>query len=213
MNFKSALLPSIVAIAMALPVAAHATSSACATSGNLVQNCGFGTGDFTNWTLSGNDVPSGAGNLYGVDQGTDPDGTGPHSGSTQAYFGDSRTNPISLTQTIATVAGKSYTISFYVAQDTAIVSPYSDLLDASFGNGVLNMTGVGVEGYTQYSFTGTASSSSSTLDLTFGNDQGYFLLDDVSVKANATVPEPPTPVLFGTAALLLLGLRLRARRV
>src|SRR5277367_3761001 len=71
---------------------------------NIVANCGFETGDFTGWTLSGNDVPGELGNLYGV-KGTDPsplpDGTAPNSGTSQAFFADIAADPITLSQTLA----------------------------------------------------------------------------------------------------------------
>lgn len=215
MNFKFALLPSIAAAMLVLPVAAYASSSACsAAAGNLVQNCGFQTGDFTGWGLSGNDVATEQGNLFGVELGVDPyDNIAPHSGSYQAWFSDLSSNATTLTQNITTVAGKTYTVSFYLAQDTATVTPYGNIFDASFGNGLLDMSDVSVGGYTEYSFTGTATSANSLLSLTLGNGTGEFLLDDVSVRANATVPEPSSLALFCTAALLLLGVRLRSRRV
>src|SRR5580700_9508392 len=82
----------------------QATASICdAIAGNLVTNCGFETGDFTGWTLSGNDVPGALGNLYGV-EGTDPyptpGGTAPQSGNNQAYFSDLVSNSTTLSQTV-----------------------------------------------------------------------------------------------------------------
>lgn len=171
---------------------------------NLVANCGFETGDFTGWSLSGNDVPGALNNLYGV-EGVDPfDGIPPNSGSFQAFFGDLVANSTTMQQTIATTISDMYEVSFFVAQDTAIAAPYSNAFSASFGGKTISMTGVPVEGYTEYSFVGTASSSSSTLSLTFGDDLGEFLVDDISVVQ--VVPEPPawTLMLAGIMGSLLL---------
>ena len=97
----------------------EAASICNAISGNLVSNCGFETGDFTGWTLSGNDVPGQLGNLYGV-EGADPfpmpTGTAPHSGSYQAFFADLVSNATTLALTLATVSGHDYTVSFWLSQ-------------------------------------------------------------------------------------------------
>jgi hypothetical protein len=167
-------------------------------AGQLVANCGFETGDFTSWTLSGNNVPGQEGNLYGV-EGTDPDGTPPNSGSNQAYFGTLFANPTTLQQTIATTAGGVYSVSWYLAQDTDATAQNPNEFSASFGGvSLVNAIDVPVQGYTEYSFLVDATSSSSALDLTFGNDLGFFLVDDVSVTA--VTPEPPA------WTLMLVGL-------
>jgi MYXO-CTERM domain-containing protein len=185
----------------------------CGVAGNLVANCGFETGDFTSWTISGNDAPGELGNLYGV-EGVDPDGTSPHGGSNQAYIGDLTSNALTLEQTISTVATDSYTVSFWLAQDAASTTPYPNELDASFGGTTLVDEGVPLEGYTQFSYVVAATSSSSILSLTLGNDLGYFELDDLSVVLDttspATTPEPPAWVLMLGG---LLGLPLLRRRV
>ena len=88
------------------------------TPRNQVTNCGFETGDFTGWTLTGFDVPGELNNFYGV-EGTDPfDGISPNSGGWQAYFADVVGNDTTISQTISTFAGTEYYISFYLAQDT-----------------------------------------------------------------------------------------------
>ena len=161
----------------------------CSTNpNNLVVNCGFETGDFTGWSLSGNDVPGSLNTLYGV-EGVDPfDGISPNSGSYQAYFADLVSNATTLSQTLSTVAGGQYVVSWYLAQDTAVGAGYSNAFAASFGTvSLTSLTAVPVEGYTYYSYLATAASSSSALNLTLGNDLGEFLLDDVSV---ALTPEP-----------------------
>ena len=177
---------------------------------NLVNNCGFETGNFTGWTLSGNDVPGELGNLYGV-EGLDPlDGISPDNGSYQAYFADLDANATTLSQTIATVAGDRYQVSWYLVQDTAVVAPYSNQFSASFGGvSLVNLTAVPVEGYTYYSYSTVAASSSSVLSLRLGNDLGEFLVDDVSV---ILTPEPSAWTLLLAGAISIGVFRLTHRR-
>ena len=171
-------------------------------STNLVANCGFETGEFTSWTLSGNDVPMELGNLYGV-EGLDPlDGIAPGSGSYQAYFSDLDSNPTTLSETIATVPGLLYQISWDLVQDTAPAGNYSNLFSASFGGtSLISLTAVPVQGYTPYTFLARSATASTVLSFTLGNDLGEFLIDDVVVSPAAT-PEPGTWVLLLSAVVL-----------
>jgi hypothetical protein len=180
-------------------------------STNLVANCGFETGDFTSWALSGNDVPMELGNLYGV-EGIDPlDGLAPNSGSDQAYFDDLDANSTTLSETLTTIPGLFYQVSWYLAQDTAPAGTYSNLFSASFGGTSLtSLTAVPVEGYTRYSFLATAATASTVLSFTVGNDLGEFLLDDVVVSV-APTPEPGTWfLLLSAGALSAIWLCVRA---
>jgi hypothetical protein len=120
---KSVMGMVCVASALAL-LATRTEASICeAVPGNLVANCGFESGDFTGWTLVGNDVPLTEGNLYGV-EGTDfvplPDGTAPNSGAFQAFFADQFADqfadPITLSQTLTTVPGAQYSITFFLSE-------------------------------------------------------------------------------------------------
>jgi Protein of unknown function (DUF642)/PEP-CTERM motif len=189
-------------------------SSVCnAVAGNLVSNCGFEDGDFTSWTVSGNDVPGEEGSLYGVEAGADPtDGISPNSGADQAFFADLDSNATTLAQTFATTAGSVYAITFYAAQDTASSAEYGNELIASFGGtSLLDDSDIAAEGYTKYTFDVDATSASSTLDLTFGNGLGEFLLDDVSVvdTTPAATPEPSSWLLLGTGLLAMAGMARR----
>ena len=51
--------------------------------------------------------------------------------------------------------------------------------------------------FTPYSFGYTATSSSSLLSFDFRDDPGFVYLTDVSVNANAAVPEPTSFVAAG----------------
>ncbi len=199
-----------IAFCLFLAVPQSKADTCGTTPGNLVANCGFETGDFTSWTLAGNDVPLTLGNLYGV-EGTDPiDGISPNSGSYQAFFADLTSNATTLSQIITTVPTEIYTVSFYLAQDTAVSTEYSNAFSATFGSASLvNLVAVPVQGYTEYSYNVDATSASSVLSLTFGNDLGEFLVDDISVVDDtpvATTPEPPawTFMLLGLTGAAIL---------
>jgi len=202
MKIISALLCTVFCLFLNLPEG-RAANICAAVSGNLVSNCGFETGDFTSWTLSGNDVPGEADNLYGV-EGIDPvDSISPNSGLYQAWFADLVSNTITLSQTIATTPGQQYNISWFLAQDTDPSSGgpgYSNAVSASFdGFSLANLIAVPVQGYTEYFASVTVPDSSSVLSLSLGNDLGEFLLDDLSVVAT---PEPSSWILALGAALL-----------
>jgi hypothetical protein len=192
---------------------AKATASICdAVAGNLVANCGFETGDFTGWTLTGHDVPGELNNLYGV-EGTDPlDGIAPNSGMFQTFIADLSSNPTTLSQTLATVAGGGYTITFFLAQDTSPTSNNPNKFSASFdGNTLASLASVPMEGYTEYLYYGSASSTSTVFSLTLGNDLGEFLLDDVSVVSGTPEPSPVLLVALSGLAAFLLWRKVAAR--
>ena len=77
----------------------------------LVQNGGFETGNFNVWTVT----PASSGSLLAVNGSL----RYPHTGTYAASFGAVGTQDDSISQTLATVAGQSYTFSFWLAH------PYS----------------------------------------------------------------------------------------
>src|ERR1700744_4297388 len=95
-------------LVIGIPQANAAVLACQSVPQNLVANCGFETGTFSSWTLSGNDVPREQDNLYGI-EGTDPfpvpNGTAPAAGNSQAFFADLPSNPITLSQTLSTGPG------------------------------------------------------------------------------------------------------------
>lgn len=169
---------------------------------NLIQNCAFGTGDFTDW--SGTALSD---SFNGVDQG-DPytSSTTPYNGlANEAFLGSS--SPETLSQTFATVAGGQYTIEFALLNDTTNVFPYTNEFIAEFdGITMLSESDVAEDGYTLYTYTLDATSDLSTLEFTSENPEGDFELDSVSVEAT---PEPGSFLLLATGLLLLAGLTRR----
>jgi hypothetical protein len=172
---------------------------------NLVANPGFEADDTssgpvtppTDWMASGN---AGADDSF------------PHSGNNDAYLADG-----SLSQVLGTIAGASYTISFWVGIDdgTLASDPFATFT-ATFGGtpvagSPIAPTDVAYPGYTEFTGVATAAGASTVLRFTglINDSDGPWFLDDIDVEV--AVPEPAS-VLFLLPALAALGLG-RLRRV
>jgi len=187
------VMKALPKILLALTAVA-ALSVAYPASANLIMNPGFETGDFTGWTASGD---AGVFGTIG--------GVAPHSGNFQAVF----SGISSLTQSVATTPGASYTIDFFLANTAP---PPNSFLVSWGGSTIFSLTNQGSStSYTEYTFTETASTASTALHFQFVTQGlgGAWFLDDVSVNpAGVGVPDGGSTVsLLGFACLGLAALR------
>jgi len=197
-------------------------------AGNIVQDPDFESADpgakpgDSNFFTSGQSIDGG---LWNVTQGTvgvDTDTFFIFAGHKSILLDGDNSGPDSLTQTLATLPGQLYTISFWANSDV------QNLFSVTFGGNPVSgapssIVQNGFPGADPLSnsslfvlYTGTAIASSSSTDLTFTVTALPTVTSGVSVEIDnvsvAAVPEPSTFTLAAIGAVCTLGYVSRRRR-
>ncbi len=162
---------SAVSKALDVTVAnAPSSSSSSSSASNLVANGSFETDSLSGWTVGGNSAVVSAGPQLFVD-------AKPESGSYAAAFGSMGSDG-TLSQTIATTPGETYTLSFWLENDAPGANDFKALWN---GQPLLSLTNASQSGYTEHTYAVTATGSSSTLEFSARNDPSQWDLDNVSL--------------------------------
>ena len=153
---------------------------------NLVANGGFETGNFSGWTLGGNYQT-----INGLWQTTvDNNAQGGSYGAGIGAMGSDAT----LSQTLQTTPGQQYTLSFWLKNEGAGPNDFTVKWN---GTTILALANASAQDYTQYSYTVSATGTTSVLEFDARQDPARWDLDNVSVVATGPqLPSAPTITSF-----------------
>ncbi len=135
----------------------------------LIQNGGFETGDFTDWNATGNsslDTVSG-------------DALYTHSGLYGAEMGPIGA-PGYISQTVPTIPGTAYLLSLWL--DSPDGDGPNEFIVSWNGYTILDMTNLTGFGWSNFVFSVTATTASTTVELGFRDDTSFLGLDDVQCE-------------------------------
>ena len=94
-----------------------------------------------------------------------------------------------LSQTIATTAGQTYTLSFWLQNEASGTNDFKAIWN---GQTLLSLSNAAQSGYTEYTYTVTATGSTTTLEFSAANGPSQWDLDNISLTANSNAT-PQTP--------------------
>jgi hypothetical protein len=167
---------------------------------------GLGPHPFSaSWT---NIDPSGFSNVGG-------DAAFAHSGTNYANLG-STPGTGSLSQSFSTIAGQSYSLSFWLANDIS-PGPAGNSFRVLFnGVQVFSLTNSGAFSYTQFGALNlVATGASSSIEFVYNHNNDFWRLDDVNVSPSG-VPEAFSTIWLALPAFGALGMlqfsRARSRK-
>ena len=139
----------------------------------LVENGGFETGDFTGWNLFGGDpLDNFVTNAV--------NGVSAREGSYFAVLGSSGASLSYLSQTLTTIAGKQYQLSFWLNSPDGLGT--NQFLVSWNGTNVFNQTNLPATGWTNLQFIVAATTTNTVLQFGFRDDPSFLGLDDISVN-------------------------------
>jgi len=183
-------------VAIAVSVGLISLSSQ-ALGQNLILNGNFGSGNFTDWNVSGSTF-----NVVAASYGINP----PQVGDQMAQADGNDT----LSQTFGTTIGVSYELSFANANSRGPNNQGGVFISGSIDGSSLFTDNTDLSNTSwltsSYEFTATSASTTLQLNLNFFNANGDGLITDISVTP---APEPSTLAL---AAAGLVGLSVTRRR-
>jgi hypothetical protein len=174
-----------------------------------VQNGGFETGDFTDWSLVGDTVfwdPPYGYIVYNaaVDSSFSPDVDYVHSGTYGAALGEPG-YLATLSQSLGTVPGQAYLLSFWLLNPTNLPTQIFSVNWSSNGSAMTTLYGITntpAFAWSNLCFVITPTSTNSLLQFAVENDQNCFGLDDVSLTP---LPQPSITSVASTSNQLALS--------
>ena len=150
------------------------------TGQSIVQNGGFETGDFSGWTLVG-DNTSGM-TVYTAVESASNNPLVVHSGNYGAFLGD--TKLATLSQSLPTLPGAAYLLSFWLDNPTNGANEQflvNWIINGTTTNTLYDVSSPPVLAWTNLEYIVTAAGSNSVLQFGAENEPFGFGLDDVSV--------------------------------
>lgn len=173
-------------------------SAASAMPMELVENGGFETGDLSGWSCVGADLCDVQNNAFPGKEGS------------WFLVGFDNSGFATLSQTLDTVAGAEYDLSFLSGTNRDAAG---NILRYQVGDGIINTVNLSVSSLSLTLDSFTATSSSTNLSFFFETDSGTgtIRLDSISV-VGATGADIPAPAPLAMLGLGLLGLGAARRR-